>query len=489
MLGLIPLLTACLAGCVLLRLLRPAAGVGPGWATSLLELGLGVGFGIGLSSMLFFVLTVTGTATAATILLTDGAMLAALAAVWFYLRRRRPGAAVPVPAEGLVQPAYRYNWILAALLISALIIVLDGMRNQAAADPHGMWDAWAIWNVRARFLAGPGETWRNAISPLLERTHPDYPLLLSGFVARCWKVAGDYATIVPIATALVFFLATLAVLVAALALLRSASSGLLAGLTVMTGFTYLSQPMWQYSDIPLAYYYLAAVALASLSWKAEEPRKPLLLFLAGYAAGCAAWTKNEGLLFAAVFGCCYAAADWLFSGFNPALRRSLWLAAGMLPGLVLVGWLKMLAPVADPVVRAGKKGIAQGAAQSWRRQFVWRAIARNAGEFGYTPATHPLAALAIMAATLRFSLPRALRPAAVCGAAAVGLVFGGYVVVSLGAFTPFGRFFSQLFPLFLLVVFLALRPLEELLEPAGAAPATAPDAPKKRTKKKRSSRA
>ncbi|MCL6545825.1 MAG: hypothetical protein K6T61_11400 [Bryobacteraceae bacterium] len=473
-----------------MRLLRPAAGAGKGWAGSLLELGLGVGFGIGLSSMLFFVLTVTGTATAATILLTDIALMAALAAIWFYLRERRRGAAVPVPAASLVQPAFRYdNWILAALLISAVVIVLDGMRNQAAADPHGMWDAWAIWNVRARFLAGPGETWRNAISPLLERTHPDYPLLLSGFVARCWKLAGSYDTVVPIATALAFFLATLAVLVAALALLRSASTGLLAGLTVMTGFTYLSQPMSQYSDVPLAYYYLAAVALASLSWKAEERRRPLLLVLAGYAAGCAAWTKNEGLLFAAVFGCCYAAADWWFSGFGKALRRSLWLGAGMLPGLILVAWLKLLAPVADPLVRAGKKGIAQGATQSWRRQFVWRAIARNAGEFGYTPATHPLVALAVLAAILRFSLPRALRPAAVCGAASVGLVFGGYVVVSLGAFTPFDRFFSQLFPLFLLVFFLALRPLEELLKPAAAALATAPDAPRKRSKKKRSSRA
>lgn len=488
MLGLIPLLTACLAGCLLMRMLRPAAGAGPGWAASLLELGLGIGFGIGLSSMLFFVLTVTGTATAAVILLADSALLAALAAIWFYRRRRRQDATVPVPVESPVQPVFRYNWILAALLFSALVIVLDGMRNQAAADPHGMWDAWAIWNVRARFLAGPGETWRNAISPLLERTHPDYPLLLSGFVARCWKAAGDYDTLVPIATAALFFLATLAVLVAALALLRSASSGLLAGLTVMTGFTYVSQTMWQYSDIPLAYYYLAAVALAALAWKAEERRKPLLLVLAGYAAGCAAWTKNEGLLFAAVFGCCYAAADWWFSGFGKAVRRSLWLGAGMLPGLILVGWLKMLAPVADPVVRAGKKGIAQGAAQSWRRQFVWRAIARNAGEFGYTPATHPLAALAVLAAALRFSLPRALRPAAVCGAAVVGLVFGGYVVVSLGAFTPFGRFFSQLFPLFLLVFFLALRPLEELFEPA-AASATAPEGPKKKTKKKRSSRA
>lgn len=487
MLSLAPLVTACLTGWLLLRLIRPAAGAGPRWAATLLELGLGAGFGIGIASMIFFLLTVAGAAFAGAVIAIDVVILAALSGFWFYRRRRKPAAEVRQTPSTQLVTGRAYLWILAAFLVACLIVVLDGMRLQAAAEPHGLWDAWAIWNVRAKFLAGPGETWRHSVSPLLHRTHPDYPLLLSGFVARCWKVAGSYSAAAPIGTALVFFLATLAVLISTLALIRSSSSALLAGLVVMGGFTYLFQPMTQYSDIPLGYFYLSAVALAGLAWAAEEKRKPVLLALAGFAAGCAAWTKNEGLLFAAVFGCCFAAVEWWRGGVAQALRRSVWLAAGMLPGLLLVGFLKTaLAPVMDPIVREGHRRVAEGAAQDWRLRWLRTAVLRSFREFGSSWATHPAVLLAALAAVLRFSLPAVLRPAVAFGAATLSLVFAGYVAVSLGTFTPFARFFSQLFPMFLLVFFLALRPLEELLEKPAADLQAASEPPKKRTKKKRS---
>lgn len=485
MLSLAPVVTACLAGWLLVRRLRPAAGLGSGWPASLLELGLGAGFGIGLTSMVFFLLTIAGIASAGSVLLGDLVILAALAAPWLFGRKRvvKESSAA---AQDRNSAGRLYRLVLAGFLAACLIVVLDGMRLQATAEPHGLWDAWAIWNVRAKFLAGPGETWRYAVSPLLARTHPDYPLLLSGAIARGWKLSGGYPIAAPIAIAVVFFLATVAVLIAALTLLRTVSAGLLAALAAMTGYIYLFQPMTQYSDIPLAYYYLAAMALAALAWKAEENRKPMLLAAAGFAAGCAAWTKNEGLLFAAVFGCCFAAAEWWFSGFGRALRRSLWLGAGMLPGLLLVGALKaFIAPLADPMVREGHRRVAEGARQGWRLQWLRTSLLRNFQEFGYSLPTHPAALVAVLGATLRFALPAALRPAVACGAATVALVFGGYVVVSLGTFTPFSRFYSQLFPLFLLVFFLALRPLEELVgQPAVEAQAT-PEPPRKKIKKRR----
>lgn len=487
MLSLAPLLTACFAGWLLMRLIQPAAGAGPRWAAALLELGLGAGFGIGIASMIFFLLTVAGAASAGAVMAIDVVILAALSGLWFYRRRRRPSGEAPQTQSMRPVAGRAYRWILAAFLVACLIVVLDGMRLQAAAEPHGLWDAWAIWNIRAKFLAGPGETWRHAVSPLLHRTHPDYPLLLSGFVARCWKVAGSYSAAAPAATALVFFLATLAVLISTLALIRSSNSALLAGLVVMAGSTYLFQPMTQYSDIPLGYFYLSAAGLVGLAWTAEEKRTAVLLVLAGFAAGCAAWTKNEGLLFAAVFGCCFAAVEWWRGGFTQAIRRSVWLGAGMLPGLLLVGFLKAaLAPVMDPIVREGHKRVAEGAMQDWRLRWLRTAVLRSFRDFGYGWGTHPAVLLAALAAVLRFSLPAALRPAVAFGAATLAVVFTGYVTVSLGAFTPFARFFSQLFPMFLLVFFLALRPLEQLLEQPAPALRSASEPTTKRTKKKRS---
>ena len=51
-------------------------------------------------------------------------------------------------------------------------------------NPQGNWDAWSIWNLRARFLAAGGIVAHRAWSPLLSSTHPEYPLLTSAFVAR-----------------------------------------------------------------------------------------------------------------------------------------------------------------------------------------------------------------------------------------------------------------------------------------------------------------
>ena len=41
--------------------------------------------------------------------------------------------------------------------------------SSTASNPYGAWDAFAIWNQRARFFAQPDDTWRRAFSPLLNQ--------------------------------------------------------------------------------------------------------------------------------------------------------------------------------------------------------------------------------------------------------------------------------------------------------------------------------
>lgn len=459
--ALLPFATAILIGYLLAHVLRPLAGAGPRWVVTLFELSLGTGLGVGIASGIFFVLVVLGAASPATILSLDAAAIAMLGLMLFLRRSRAPASGeleLPTRAQG-----FRWNWVLALALGAALAIELTSMGTVAQSNPHGLWDAFAIWNIRARFLAGPGEVWRNAVSPLLEKTHPDYPLLLAGFVGRCWKVAGNYDTSVPIATALSFFLATLGLLVSSLALVRSLSAALLAGLVLLSGLTYVSQPMAQYADVPLAFYYLAAISLAFLAWFSPERRKRVLLPLAGAAAALAGWTKNEGLLFLVVFCGCYALAEWRFSGLKKAAVRGTWLLLGALPGLILVGWLKLhLAPVADPVVRYSVQRVAGGLARWSSIRWVLDGVFSNAISFG-SGISHPLILLGVLAASLRFALPERDRGPALFGTGTLALVFGGYCIVSLGSLTPFDRFYSQLWPAFLLVAFLALRPVESTL--------------------------
>ena len=462
MLALLPVATAVLVGCLLVRAVRPFSGAGPAWAVAVFELSLGAGLGIGITSAVFFVLVVTGMASPGIILSCDAAMLALLSGVLLFRRGRV--SASSGPGLTAVPHGFRWNWLLALGLGVSLTLVFAGMWAYADSNPYGLWDAFAIWNIRAKFLAGPGEVWRNAVSPLLaEKSHPDYPLLLSGFIARCWKVAGNYDTAVPVATAFLFFTGTVALLVSCLALVRSLSAGLLAGLVLLTGAVYLQQPMAQFADVPLAFYYLAALALICRAWIGEEPRRSALLTLAGAAAASAAWTKNEGLVFLVVFSGCCALVEWRFSGWKKAIPRVLWLLVGALPGLILVGWLKLLlAPVADPFVSRPIQSVSQGFARFHRVWWVVRQIYLWAFEFG-SGVSHPLIVLTVLIVALRFAVPRRNAGAVWTLAGTLALVFGAYCVVSVGTYTPFDRFYSQLWPAFLLLTFMVLRPIEEIL--------------------------
>jgi hypothetical protein len=93
--------------------------------------------------------------------------------------------------------------------------------------------------------------------------------------------------------------------------------------------------------------------------------------------------------------------------------------------------------------------------------------------------------LAVLLVALRFAIPRRNAGLVWILAGTLALVFGGYCLVSVGAYTPFDRFYSQLWPAFLLLAFMVLRPIEEMLP---APKESGPAAPAK-TKSKKKGRA
>jgi hypothetical protein len=191
-------------------------------------------------------------------------------------------------------------------------------------------------------------------------------------------------------------------------------------------------------------------------------------------------------LFLLVFCGCYGSAEWLFSGLKKAVSRTSWLLLGVLPGLLLTGWLKLLvAPEADSVMRHAVKGASHGIADFHRVAWVVREVFGRGADFGHGM-THPLVLLVVLCLTLRFSVPQRNRGPVLFGAGTLAFVFGGYCVVSLVVFTPFERFYSQLWPAFLFVAFMALRPVEEtLILTAAKEAAPGPRGGKKRKKKER----
>jgi 4-amino-4-deoxy-L-arabinose transferase-like glycosyltransferase len=244
----------------------------------------------------------------------------------------RRSAALPSPHA----PAPRWLWLL---LGAACAVATAAFFEHNRRFPDGGWDAWMIWNMRARFLERTCDL-RAAFSPALSfRAHADYPWLLPGAVAQAVLLAGR-ERIVSEVVAAAFGTLAVAIVPLALARVHGARWGLLGALAIVSVPSFAIFTSNQQSDVPLAVFLSSAAALIALAY--TRPERPLrMLVLAGFAAGLGAWTKNEGILYALCLGggLLWRARD---------LRAALAFAAGALPAAILLLAFKLtLAPPND----------------------------------------------------------------------------------------------------------------------------------------------
>ncbi len=255
-------------------------------------------------------------------------------------------------------------------------------------SPHGEWDAYSIWNLRARFLFAGGDFWTDALSRDLLWSHPDYPLMIPALVASLWKVAGVDDTLGPMMVAFVFTFASAGLLGVTVGVLRGGSQGLLAAMLVMGAPAFVRDGASQYADIPVGFFMLAAVCLLALQAKfAADGRYTLL---AGLSAGFAAWTKNEGVLFLGVIFIAIIYAAWMSGTANKLPKTMLLLISGALPVLCVVIFFKWrYAPPNDLLANHG-----QALFDGTRIGTVVKEFAKNLWDFGGFVVS-PLIALAI----------------------------------------------------------------------------------------------
>ncbi len=219
--------------------------------------------------------------------------------------------------------------------------------------PHGEWDAWAIWNMRARYLYRAQEFWPVAFNTLMP--HTDYPLLIPLTVMRGWVYLGTETQIIPAFVSVAFAVAVLCLLVTALVYLRGMLAGLAAGSVLIATPFFFQQGAAQTADVPLVFFILATLVLIMIY---ERGRSRVVLALAGIFAGLAGWTKNEGLLFmtatsVALVITASGDSDWKhrISGIAPFL-------AGVLPVLLVIITFKVLyAPPNDLIAGQGAQTI------------------------------------------------------------------------------------------------------------------------------------
>ncbi len=326
----------------------------------LLRASLSVGYGLGIFSLTFFLALVYGVTN---LVAVDLVVFALLLVSFLLLRTRAATSAIVSSTRQEIHGPPLLHRILTSAFAVALCVAVYSAILRTLAHPHGDgWDAFAIWNLRARFLFRAGTHWRDGFGPLLSWSHPDYPLLLPGAIANFWIYLGHDDPAVPAIIGFLFTFCTVGILFSALSILRGRTAAMLGALALVTTPFFIEQGTSQYADVPLAFFVLATIALLCLhDYDSVNPfYSPLLHALAGLAAGFAAWTKNEGLLFL----CAILAAYFLILVSSKILRdaspqprqerpHDSWISfatllAAVAPAFLLIAWFKLsIAPPGD----------------------------------------------------------------------------------------------------------------------------------------------
>jgi len=275
----------------------------------------------------------------------DLAALIGLLALSVVTTHTGPGAefgmieAAPVGVAGR-RASRGFRAMLISLLAVAGVSAVFSFGSLLMARPHGNWDAWAMWNMKARFLYLGGANWRLVVGDEVAGVRPDYPMLLPLTVARLWTYAGSDSTVVPRMVAALFSGLTAMLLFVAVGRARGIASAALALLVLLGSDVLTDEGTSQYADMPLCAYILGAIVVTTLATEARLGVNRLWA-LAGALAGCAAWTKNEGLLFCvALF---LSAAGVLFRAHDAprAFRRLSVCMCGAAPMLLCVAATKL----------------------------------------------------------------------------------------------------------------------------------------------------
>ena len=415
--------------------------------------------GLGLSSVSTMWLVALGVVIGPRFVAADALLWIAIGAVaWWRLRRHglacewRAGG----PASGSVRRLTTTDWLVRVLFGVVAVVAAATAVAEYIAAPHGQWDAWAIWNQKARFLFRGGDEWTAVLA--IDWSNPSHPLLVSTAVARLWAYAGAELTIVPAMLGVVFGAAIVAVVMGALDVRRARAW--IAGSVVLAPGTFVQQIVSQQADVPFALFMVSTLVMLRAdkiaSWlESRDGRGPLLL--AGTLASMAAWTKNEGALLVVASALFVA---WMAVRGGQS-RRMTWWVVGAAPVLLTLVWFKLtVAPVPPPYLSETPTfaTLAEGLFGPERRAIVdaliWQRVSAWGGPMATGVVPLGLVAVALVAVMRTGRSTRAML-------AAVGVMLVGYYAIYLLTqldvewlvSTTFDRLMVQIWPSLVLAAF------------------------------------
>ena len=265
----------------------------------LLLLGLSVPLGFGLHSCAGFALMLCGRLDSNWLIMSVPVVNFLIIVAWLIMRARRPAQWRSPPAPVSVQPHE---------LIFPVILLLACCAGPIAKRLGGDWDALYFWNARAASILCAGYDWRWAYDGTIDPAYNDYPLCLPLTIATIWSYAGQMTFVVPLALSILALFSIAAILYATVGLL---SQGRIQRIAILAVLLFASLPALgrvvagQRADLLLTSAILGSAATIVLALRLGERR---FLRLCLPMAVCAAWIKNEGLVFAVL---AVAIAIWI----------------------------------------------------------------------------------------------------------------------------------------------------------------------------------
>jgi hypothetical protein len=439
------------------------------WNVFALKCFLGVAIGFGLTSFVTYWLLVSGFFSRESQLLAETMVIAALVAIVAYMPRSEGARARVRERQATAVPRTLLQFSLAIAWSAALIIAVLAFATLSSHLPHGVWDGWAIWNLRAKFLFHGATHWTDAFSKELFWSHPDYPLLIPTNIARGWMIVGHDTVVVPILFAAVFTFGVIGLAMTGLSLVRDRSQALLAGMVLLGTPLLIARGAAQEADVPLAFYFLSFFVVLALRDVSQSGRMWLLL---GLSAGLTLWVKNEGSLFFVSAGLCLALALSIHA-FSLNWRNLICFFSGALPGVLLLAHFKSrLAPQADLFANQTALELGAKLLDMDRHATVQKEFFTSIGGFGEWLVSLPIALLLYFLIVGR-SVHGSLTELIILPVALLTLTAAGYYFVYI--ITPYdlnwhlatslNRLLLQLWPSALFLYFRLVRTPQEIAQP------------------------
>ncbi len=347
---------------------------------------------------------------------------------------------------------YFYAW-----LMDFGIFYFDSIK-----EPHGLWDAWNYWNLKAKVISRAPYDWPNLLHQMNSQDfHIDYPLLQTGYIARCWLYLKNESVWVPIAFSFLFTFCTIGLLASSVSLFTNKTKGLIAGLILLATPFYMTMGDSQYADNTVGFFFLATIVLLTFA-RNGATIKPNLLIASGITAGLSAWSKNEGLLFIACLFCSQLTL-FFFKNYRQLFVELKYILWGMLPILLLIAYYKIeIAPPNDIIQAQGAQTLVKLTDFS-RYETVSKWYVDQFGTFGkwrINPWWLFLLGILYKGISLKENRNSLISNFTLLLLMLIGFFFI-YIITPLDLVfhlsTSVHRLFFQLFPTFIFIYFLAIK--------------------------------